>query len=208
VLVPLADAGEDVQTALESARDPVLSPAASELMNGSMCSALGLGTTGAMLLRFCGNEPGVRKQLSHLGAGEPAPFDIWDRLQIADGTGPAHSGESQEMVVRISARPSLFLPLWQFAISLATELTDTRLQASVGRGVVRVHIPARWASRAVAVLRSRPSGSALVLETVPAELWKQLAPDLVANAELSSKVRHTYDPHRMFNPGIMWEGNR
>jgi hypothetical protein len=154
---------------------------------------------GALLARFCGNEPGVRVQtrrLAEAAAAEAVPGDIWDKLRRSDS--------DDDIVLRISTRPSRLPDVWEFARRLAEHLEKTRVHASVGRGIVRVSIPNVWQAELEHSLAQRPESS-LIFERLPPHLWPVLVTSAEMNHRLNRGVREAFDPHFLLNPGILGE---
>jgi FAD/FMN-containing dehydrogenase len=124
--------------------------------------------------------------------------DVWPRLRGAD----AGSG----VVFRLSAPPAEIARLWAETARLRDALGDgVRAHASVGRGVVRIALPALADASVVDALGTRPRDRVTrIFERLPAALWPVLAPS-PADDRLSRRVRDAFDPHRLLNPGILGE---
>jgi hypothetical protein len=82
-------------------------------------------------------------------------------------------------------------------------------QGDPGRGVVRCVLPPRIEDSASveAVQRefSAPMPAKRIFERLPPELWSVLAPS--ALDELSVRIKHTFDPQKILNPGILGEAS-
>ena len=171
-------------------------PVASELVNAALARRLGVGSGATMLIRLAGNEKSVSVQTSavrQLGHLTDAPADVWRRLREADRGMPASWRRSQ--------LPSVFGETWS-GIELGTRgLQDTLVHGNPLRGVVRVAAAGEPDElRRCAVL----GAGTLAVEMLPANgIGPHDSPERLKNAALERRIRDTFDPRRILNPGIM-----
>ncbi len=204
--VPLPDGGAaSVAQMLAHVRAAGLTAAAMELIDPMFCAALSIGlesnSSGALLVRLCGNEDGVAVQMSRMQAAfavQEYPSSVWQAFTEAE----VERGDA--MVFRLSSRPSHLPAIWEFARSLAERFAGSRVHASVGRGVVRCIVPSRWQAEIASALVARPDGG-IIFEKLPNALWPILAPVEGMSDRLNTRVRDAFDPHRILNRGILGE---
>jgi glycolate oxidase FAD binding subunit len=180
-------------------RSTPFTPLAAELCSASMATRIGIDDEGVLLIRLGGNEPLVRaaeRSVAELGTPRPTDVAVWDRLRMAEWDGAA--------VVRLGALPSNLGILWM-ELSKVTTKAGGCAHATLGRGVVRCILPAARAGEESAALRGiihelRSSGSRIA-ERLPVPLWRELSSPIAD--PLSTRVRETFDPDRVLNPGIL-----
>ena len=172
-------------------------PVASELVNAALARRLGVGNSAAMIVRIAGNANSVNAQtatLRQFGRLSDAPADIWRRLRELD-----HGTEASW---RRSQLPSVFGDTWTSVAQETKDLDQPLVHGNPLRGVVRVaangdtDVLTRCITRGVGTLAIEmfpASGSGPVPEE-SAERRK--------NARLERRIRDTFDPQRMLNPGI------
>jgi FAD/FMN-containing dehydrogenase len=176
-------------------REQRATPLAAELLNARLATVLGLGDHDVVLFRLAGNEDAVAAQVATyaaLGDHAEVPGQVWTTLTSIE--------PPSATVFRLTGLPAAVAATWQRARALADLPDDTMLHASLGRGSVRV-ITATSASRALDLIaRARQAGRCLVERTVR-EVRHALP--AVAADRLSIRLRATFDPRGVLNPGIM-----
>jgi len=157
-------------------------PFACEVLNGVLTSELLGGSSTTALFRLGGNSEAVaaqRASLAELGTLKEVDPSTWTRLRAADSSSP--------IVFRLSNLPSEIAATWNEAVSVA----DAKVHASPMRGIVRVLAPG---------LRNTSFTSTRIAERLPAGLWP-LFP--AQTAELQSRMKSSFDPSNVLNPGIL-----
>jgi glycolate dehydrogenase FAD-binding subunit len=194
----LPDRPMGLEERIEAVRRAALAPWALELLNAALAGQLGVGDGTTLLVRFGGNAELVAAEhelLASFGDTQPVGADVWRRLREIE---PADA-----VVVRFSQRPSQLWDTWRQVSDIARDLRGVMAHATVGRGIVRVIVPrtdvaalerALWATRV----------DARIFERLPASLWPTLAPSPTAD-RLSRRVKDSFDPHHLLNPGILGE---
>jgi glycolate oxidase FAD binding subunit len=179
-------------------RSTPFTPLAAELCSTAMAKRIGLDDV-VLLVRLGGNEPLVRaaeQSVAELGSPRAMDVAVWDRLRMSEPEGSA--------VVRLAAIPSNLGTLWSEAMALV-DAGGGLTHATLGRGVVRCILPTAHDDDDSKALQSimtalRSSGSRIV-ERQPASLWPAVSSP-IADA-LSTKIRRTFDPDGVLNPGIL-----
>ena len=143
---------------------------------------------------------GDREAFAELGDLLDIAPDVWRRLRTIEPIG------SYAVVFRLSQLPARLEATWREAASLASRAPHSQLHATVARGVVRCIIPL---TEGVAEILRRsfgtPSTVTRVAERLTAELWP-MCPARMIDSRLSRRVKSTFDPERVLNPGILGEG--
>lgn len=183
-----------------------LAPVALEALSAPLARRLSIADGHVLLARLAGNADLVRAQWTALAAmGDVAevPADRWDALRESEPDGAA--------TVRLSHRPKHRTDVWLQALALADRLPGAWVHASMGRAIARLVAPASDAAALAAAftpgrfaVAGEPGGR--IFERLPASLWPALSPSALppdAAGELMRKVKDTYDPHHLLNPGIM-----
>lgn len=190
-------------------RAAAIAPLALELVNDRLARAAEISDGAAIVVHLGGNEPSVRAQSSALRAvGDPRTERIPGAALQAAASVTEHALPAPLAVqARLSTRPSRLPALWAEALRLAEALGGAYLQASVGRGVVRITAAADAATLRAAF--APPSAehrapTTVIFERLPATLWPELAPS-AATDRLSRGVRAAFDPCHILNPGILGE---
>ena len=121
---------------------------------------------------------------------------VWDRLRMSEPEGAA--------VVRLATIPSDLGALWNEAAAVV-DIGGGWAHATLERGVVRCVLPTVRDDIDSKTLRSvmtalRSSGSRIV-ERQPASLWRGVSSPTAD--PLSTKIRQTFDPDGVLNPGIL-----
>jgi glycolate oxidase FAD binding subunit len=164
-----------------------------------------------VIARLAGNEALVGAQRRALAAiGDVGvPYAVMHAV-LRRGEHLLRPGLLVEMrptvVARLSRRPSRLAETWEDAVRVAERMTEGNVQASIGRGVVRLAAAAGETTirNAFADLLRADDPPRVVFERLPPALWPELAPS-AASDRLSRGVRDAFDPHRMLNPGILGE---
>jgi glycolate oxidase FAD binding subunit len=198
VALALPDRPMGLEERIEAVRRAALAPWALELVNDALARRLGVGEGPTLLVRFGGNAELVAAEhelLAGFGETTLVAGDVWRRLREIE---PAFA-----TVVRFSQRPTQLGDTWHQVTGLARDLRGVLAHATIGRGVARVIIPrtdapalerALWATRV----------DARIFERLPAALWPTLAPSPTADA-VSQRVKRSFDPQHLLNPGILGE---
>ena len=193
---PVADVAHRVR---EWAHRSAFRPLAMELLSPSLALRL-TGRTGDLLLvRIGGNGAHARAAVdavSALGMARDIGRGVWGELAQAEPDGA--------LVFRVSGLPSRIGPLFSTAAGLAEELGGYA-HATVTRGIVRcvVPLPERHAMDHLRAQLSVMSRDVTVLgERLTTPLWSDVRRALSTDA-LSLRVRSTFDPGRVLNPGIL-----
>jgi glycolate oxidase FAD binding subunit len=163
-----------------------LAPIAVERVSPPLARALRLDASGPMLLvRLAGNASAVASQRAILGAdATPAPADVWRALgQVACVPGMA--------IWRASTPPTKVASLWPDADNFLSH-------SSPSRGVVRYIVP----DPTQASKRLTDTSVTVIGESMMPEQWQLLAPGPTAD-RLSVKIKQTFDPAGVLNPGIL-----
>lgn len=186
-------------------RDSEYTPMAAELLSPGLAAGVGVGAGAAatLLLRLGGNAAHVRAAADAAGAlGETRHVDaaVWGALAERDPHGAA--------VLRLGSAPSRVPALWDRAVSIV-ERAGGSAHATLARGVVRCVLPVADASEQEAarlrgLVKSLLSLGGAVVERLPAGLWPAVVP-AAAMDPLSVRLRDTFDPDRILNPGVLGE---
>ena len=174
-------------------------PLAAELCSATMAKRIGLGDDAVLLVRLGGNEPLVRaaeQSVAELGMPRTTDVSVWDRLRMSESEGAA--------VVRLATIPSNLGALWNETVAVV-DAGGGWTHATLERGAVRCVLPTARDDDDAKTLRSivtalRSSGSRIV-ERQPASHWPGVRSP-IADA-LSTKIRQTFDPDGVLNPGIL-----
>lgn len=201
VALALPDDGTKLRDLLGQLSELRIAPYALEMVNRSLAGHLELGAQSTLLARFGGNADVVRAQtqtLSTLGdlRGDVAGT-VWQRLRACD------SGSA--VVVRLSERPSRMDVVWKVAGEVAGE--SGFVHASPGRGIARVVIAAEPTDEPLTTsdLQMHVDGvHTAVYERLPAIFWPAYAANAI-HEPLSRRLKATFDPDRILNPGIFGE---
>ena len=187
-----------------------------ELLSPLLAQDIGAGdgSEWVLLARATGNAATVASQratLASRAALHEADPALWNALRMSDGGGAT---------LRLSAPPAHLartITQAEHATSGAG-LSDTRLQATPHRGIVRLVMPASSApyesvlealgqdhdARVAVVVQSLQAHAHRVLgERLPAQAWNALPP--AARDPVSKRIRAAFDPHRIMNRGIFGE---
>jgi glycolate oxidase FAD binding subunit len=203
------DSPAGIAVVARAARALQAEPLAMELVNRALARALGLPAAATLLVRLGGNPASVAAQrdaVATLGWTSEVPAEIWNDLRTIEPAGAA--------VFRISDRPSAIAACWSLAA-----VPDALVHASIGRGTARTILPDPARPPAVEAIRAAArSAPGFVAERLPAALWAEADrtraarplpddPDGLARTRtvLLRRVKDTYDPMHVLNPGILGE---
>ena len=184
-------------------------PYAMELVNGALASCIGLGPATALLVRLGGNARAVAAQLdalAPLGRVVDAPPDVWTRLRVSEPAGAS--------VLRLADWPAGFADAWNIALESAALVPGAMMHGTLSRGVVRLVLSTSSDDRLRQVLEQLGRSSARITgERLQADGWTALerVSDGAAHrdgshhvlAGLMRRVKETYDPMHLLNPGIL-----
>jgi glycolate oxidase FAD binding subunit len=205
LLIDIRDSADDIDGVRRELRRLPFTPLSAQLLHRTLADLAGLDGVGARLLvRTGGNEEALRaqrEQLAVIGEVRDAPDDAWESLRVPERPG--------SVVVRLSQRPSRFAESWAMASRLVDRWPFAYCQSDPGRGVVRCVLPQPRVEDSAfldAVQRelSAPMPGKRIFERLPRELWPVLAPS--ALDELSARIKRTFDPQNILNPGILGDG--
>ena len=171
-------------------------PAASELVNAALARRLGIGTDPTMIVRLAGNANSVNAQTSALerwGRLTDAPADVWRRLRESD-RGMAASWRRSQL-------PSAFGDTWSGVEQATHDLREAFVHGNPLRGVVR----AAGSGGPDELHRSVTRGvGTLAVEMLGTDgIALHDSPERVKNRRIERRIRDTFDPRRILNPGIM-----
>jgi glycolate oxidase FAD binding subunit len=193
------DGDGDVSRARQLLRRLPFTPYAFEIVNGALGQVMG-GSGAMAIVRLGGNTEAVRAQRAAMTElGDPRHLDpnLWNVFATIE--------PDQAMVFRLSGPPTDIEHTWSVASTLASQIEGMMIHATPARGVIRCIVPP--ASNAVAALRSAfaaPSAVGRIGERLPAELWALCCPPATADS-ISARIKQTFDPRRVLNPGIFGE---
>lgn len=180
-------------------RSALIAPVALELVDASLARRLDAGSDSAILARLTGNEENVNAQrdvLAQLGDVSEVAGTAWSALRVAE--------PSSASVVRLSGPVGRLADTWATATRAAATVPGGFAHASVLRSVARVVLPNEAGGspeHVVDALRA-VTREVRIFERLPASAWAVLAPT-AAGDRLSRGIRTAFDPHRLFNPGIV-----
>ena len=200
VALPAPNALSALTDLLTRLRSAPVAPLALEIVSASLAARLTVGDQPMILARLAGNAEALdaqRDAIAGLADVIDAGNDVWTALRVAD--------LPDATTVRVSSTVARFAETWLAADRLATA-GGGHAHGSLLRSIARVvlpHVDHTIADGALALLRAG-TRDVRIFERLPAALWSSLAPSAV-NDRLSRGVRAAFDPHRMFNPGILGE---
>jgi glycolate oxidase FAD binding subunit len=175
-------------------------PYACEVVNEALARHLGVGTGVTMIARIGGNRESVIAQRAALGElGDVRPFDtsVWSAMRSSEPAGAN--------VLRLSRLPSEIGLTWSDAHMLAaTAGSGALVHATPSRGIVRCILP-RSDAAARGRLRdalSAPTTATRIGERLESILWDLLAQPHASDS-IAARIRSTFDPHVILNPGIL-----
>lgn len=175
-------------------------PYACEVVNDALARHLGVGTGVTALVRMGGNEESVNAQraaLTELGDAHSVDSGVWASLRASE---PAGSD-----VLRLSRLPSEIGMTWSDAETIAgASGGDALIHATPTRGVVRCILP-RGDATSRARLRDTlavPTTATRIGERLDRDLWPLLGTNSAGDG-LATRIRSTFDPHAILNPGML-----
>jgi glycolate oxidase FAD binding subunit len=201
--VAIVIGGEDgVERTRRLLRRAPFTPYACEIINGELARVLDIGDMTTLLVRMGGNSDAVlaqRDALGELGDLVDISPETWQQLRTVEPRG------SYAMAFRLSQLPSRLEATWREAMSLASRAPHTFLHATVARGIVRCIVPLTdGVAETVRKIFTTPSTVTRVAERLPAELWP-LCPARMIDSRLARRLKTTFDPAHILNPGILGE---
>jgi glycolate oxidase FAD binding subunit len=156
-------------------------PYACEVINAPLAKKLLGFDSSAVVFRLGGNAEAIRGQrdsLAELGTPEEIDPQVWQKLRACEPEGAS--------VIRLSRLPSEMERTWQDACALDGAL----VHATPARGIARAIFGG-----------GIPTGDATIIaERFPPALWPVLQQDALP---LSQRVKQTFDPSNVLNPGIL-----
>jgi glycolate oxidase FAD binding subunit len=177
------------------------SPYSFELLSPSAARALGLGDRPACLVRFGGNTAAVDAQaraLAQLARVDEVESTKWEELRLLE--------RGSASVIRISGLPARFRSV--SGLILEDLHPDLFTYINPIRGVLRLvtipqtqHESPEGQDPELGIPTDVPNET-LVFETLPVEVWPEVAPSVVSDP-LSQGIKRAYDPHNILNPGIL-----
>ena len=184
----------------EWSRSIAFRPLAMELLSPSLARRLTGHSEELLLVRIGGNSTHARAAVdavSSLGTARDIGHGVWSQLAQTEPKGA--------LVFRVSALPSRIGSLFSTASALAEELGGYA-HATVTRGIVRCVVPPPSEPQAVDYLCGQLSALSrnvtVAGERMSAPLWAAVR-RLRSTDALSLRVRSTFDPGRILNPGIL-----
>ena len=189
-------------------------PYAMELIEARFAARLGLSAATTLLVRLGGNATAVASQraaVATLGRVTDIDVGVWETMRTAEPAGCA--------IVRVSSRPSALPSQWAAMLQAMSALPDALVHATVVRGTVRAIVPnAPPAALAGAVQRLARNARGFSAERLPPVVWpiadaaraeRDMSSEMAASErvrdELLRRVKDTFDPMHLLNPGILGE---
>ena len=177
-------------------------PLAAELLSPSLARMLGGDADAQLLVRLGGNAAFVRAaadSVASLGEGREMSVDAWQQLRTAEPT--------SAIVFRASALPASIGGLFARVAALA-EAHGGYAHATVTRGIVRGVIPAPADLHVLNEIRQSlaaiGTAATVIGERMPASLWSS-ASRATDSRSLAERIRKSFDPDRVLNPGVLGE---
>jgi glycolate oxidase FAD binding subunit len=200
VAFPAPNAGPALAALCSRLRSAPIAPVALEIVTASLAATLGLEPRPTIVARLVGNAESVASQHEALAALTPLTdisTERWDALRGAD--------PRDATIVRLSGPVGRFADVWLEADRLAGA-GEGHAHGSILRSVARIALPHTNGSLSDVIVDSlrKSSPPTRIFERLPPALWPTLAPTAVAD-RLSLGVRNAFDPHRLFNRGILGE---
>jgi len=203
-VVVLSGSAKEQAAFLDAFLTAPFSPYAFELLSPSTARALGLGDKPVCLVRFGGNIAAVDAQahaLAQLARVEEVEPSKWQELRILErGSG---------CVIRLSGLPAQFRSASGFILDDPQSGIFTYINPI--RGVLRLVESPQTEDELredqdseLGISTDVPPDEIVVYETLPAEVWPEIAPSVVSDS-LSRGIKRAYDPHNILNPGILGE---
>ena len=172
-------------------RAPTLAPMAVEFVHARTAAALDLPARDSVLVRLGGNATFVRAQrdaIARLAPAEEVPSRVWTSLATLALDAP--------VVWRTSAPAARIAAAIHDTLAHPHVADGALVQASLGRGTVRVHVPV-VPDGGRATLPRDEATRRVRLEAAPATWWREV-PDPF-DTPLARRVRTAFDPHGRCN---------
>jgi glycolate oxidase FAD binding subunit len=178
-------------------------PYACEAVSASLAREVGAGSDAAALIRVAGNAEAVKAQraaMAELADEQPTEIDphVWTRLRTIEPPGA--------IVFRLSRLPSEIDRAWAEATAIASSCAGTLVHGTPARGIVRCIVPRD--DGVIACLQrvfTAPPTSVRIGERLPADLWLAITTSAPTGDPISSRIKATFDPHHVLNPGVFGE---
>jgi glycolate oxidase FAD binding subunit len=200
-ILPLTGSARE-QSGVIHAMYAAFAPFAVQLIGIAAARAMGLGDRPVALIRLGGNSSAVEAQLkalSRMAGLQEIETQIWTTVRSLEG--------SAASVIRISSLPMRIIGTAPRI--LEEEVPGVYVTIDPRRGVMRVAAGvatngAETEVEAASFGNSKDSeeSSEVIFEKLPAELWSQVSPSVVADP-LSRGIKKAYDPFDILNPGIL-----
>lgn len=185
-----------------------VTPMSVEIVDAEIAGLLGLPCAKAILVQLGGNRAAVGAQVDAIssldGVSEIFP-EVWQRLRIVDDIpagNPATDRSGSNIVVRVSGLPGRIGDTWTVLEKMIETIPGARMHASAGLGIVRCILPPTAGFEAVHVIAEACRGETLVCERMPRELWQLISPTAIDD-RISQRIKSTFDPRNILNPGIL-----
>ena len=192
----------DSATALDQRIASILSspgiPFAVELVSADTAAAIGLSRKQQILIKLGGNSAAIAAQraaLTALGGATEVDPQAWDRLRVLEDEMKAAT------VVRISTLPTRLSQVWS---TVAANLSGSgaAMSCTPSLGIMRCALPASMQRDQIEQLMASVSGTSMIFERLPADLWQPLSPTVIGDT-LAQRVKQAFDPAGILNPGIL-----
>jgi glycolate oxidase FAD binding subunit len=199
-VLPLSGSARE-QSGMIHAMYAAFAPFALQLFGTTAARAIEVGDRPVALIRLAGNAAVVEAQLkalSRMAKPREIQTQIWTMVRSLEGNAAS--------VIRLSSLPMRIIgPAPKI---LEEEIPGVYVTIDPRRGVIRVAAGAEPQGAELEVesgsfdnLKGEES-SEVIFERLPAELWSQVSPSVVADP-LSRGIRKAYDPFNILNPGIL-----
>ena len=140
--------------------------------------------------------------LSQIARTQELETDVWMRIRQLDGN--AHT------TIRVVSLPQRFLAA--SARILGENVPGIHACIDPRRGVLRIIVGAAddadgdggnsviGGSQDLQI--EGADASEVIFERLPADVWREVSPSVVSD-ELSQRIKRSFDPHHILNPGIL-----
>lgn len=185
-----------------------ITPMSVEIVDADIAGLLGLPCKKAILVQLGGNRAAVDAQvdaISPLGGVSEIFPEVWQRLRVVDDIAagdPANNRNEPNIVVRVSGLPARVSEMWSILEKTIESIGDSRMHASAGLGIIRCILPPTAGFEAVHAIAEAGRSQTLMCERMPRELWPLIS-DSVIGDRVSQRVKATFDPRNILNPGIL-----
>ena len=175
-------------------------PLATELLSPSLALRLTGRVEDLLLVRIGGNSTHARAAIdavSALGTVRDIGHVVWSKLAQVEPDGA--------LVFRVSALPSRIGVLFSSVAAMAEDFGGYA-HATVTRGIIRCVLPPPQELQAMDSLHAQLAmlsrDATVIGERMTGPLWNAVRRPQSSDA-LSMRVRSTFDPGRLLNPGIL-----